>query len=105
MGISRRRAAGIVWGALCAAASLLSSPLSAQDLRYTVRFPAPQTSYAEVEASFATGGADAVTVMMPVWTPGSYLVREYARNVEALAAAAPTGSRWPSPRRARTAGR
>ena len=24
--------------------------------------------------------------MMPVWTPGSYIVREFARNVEALGA-------------------
>ena len=28
---------------------------------------------------------------MAVWTPGSYLVREYERNVEALAARAPDG--------------
>jgi len=29
--------------------------------------------------------------MMAVWTPGSYLVREYARNVEAVTAAGPDG--------------
>lgn len=28
---------------------------------------------------------------MPVWTPGSYLVREYARNVEAISVADPAG--------------
>ena len=30
--------------------------------------------------------------MMAVWTPGSYLVREYSRNVEAVTAA---GARRP----------
>lgn len=32
---------------------------------------------------------DAVVLFMPVWTPGSYLVREYARHVEGLAADRP----------------
>jgi predicted metalloprotease with PDZ domain len=32
-----------------------------------------------------------VELMMAVWTPGSYLVREYERNVEAVTAAAPDG--------------
>jgi predicted metalloprotease with PDZ domain len=30
-----------------------------------------------------------ITLFMPVWTPGSYLVREYARHVESLVADAP----------------
>ncbi|MDP8998980.1 MAG: hypothetical protein M3O46_02600, partial [Myxococcota bacterium] len=32
---------------------------------------------------------DAIVLFMPVWTPGSYLVREYARNVETFAAELP----------------
>ena len=43
-----------------------------------------------------TGRRRSVELMMPVWTPGSYLVREYARNVEAVeahAGAAPPGRR------------
>ena len=54
----------------------------APPVRYRVWFPAPQTHYAEVEARLPAQGADSVEVMMPVWTPGSYLVREFARNVE-----------------------
>ena len=30
---------------------------------------------------------------MAVWTPGSYLVREFERNVEGVAAPTPTGAR------------
>lgn len=60
-------------------------------IRYTVRFPAPESHYAEIVASIPTAGAAEVEVMMPVWTPGSYLVREYARNIEGLTARASTG--------------
>lgn len=55
-------------------------------IEYTVRLPEPQTHYAEIEAVYPTGGADSVELMMAVWTPGSYLVREYARNIDALTA-------------------
>ncbi len=60
-------------------------------IRFTVRFPAPESHYAEVVAAIPTAGAADVELMMPVWTPGSYLVREYARNVEGLTAQAATG--------------
>jgi len=57
-------------------------------IRYTVRFPAPQTHYMEVTATVPTGGKPDIELMMAVWTPGSYLVREYQRNVERLTASA-----------------
>ena len=72
-------------------------------IRYTLRFPAPQTNYVEVEATVPTDGRPAVEMFMAVWTPGSYLIREYARNVEAVAATAggralavekPVKNRW-----------
>jgi predicted metalloprotease with PDZ domain len=64
---------------------------SAEPIRYALRFPAPQTHYVEVEASFPTAGAADLELMMAVWTPGSYLVREYARHVENVAARTPEG--------------
>ena len=54
----------------------------ARPIRYTLTFPAPQTHYVEVAASIPTRGRAEVELMMAVWTPGSYLVREYERNVE-----------------------
>jgi predicted metalloprotease with PDZ domain len=71
---------------------LWAPPVFAQSLepiRYTVSFPALHTHYVEVEASIPTDGRPQIDLMMAVWTPGSYLVREYARHVEALAAADP----------------
>ena len=62
-----------------------------EPIRYTLSFPAPQTHYVEVTAAVPTGRRADVDLMMAVWTPGSYLVREYARNVEAVTAAGPDG--------------
>jgi predicted metalloprotease with PDZ domain len=57
-------------------------------IRYTLRFPAPHTHYVEVEASYPTSRQPAIEIYMAVWTPGSYLVREYERHVEGVAASA-----------------
>jgi predicted metalloprotease with PDZ domain len=57
-------------------------------IRYTLTFPEPQTHYVEVAASIPTRGRSELDLMMAVWTPGSYLVREYERNVEALSVSA-----------------
>src|SRR4051812_35421967 len=65
----------------------MTSELSVQQgepVRYTVCFPAPQTHYAVVTAEFPTEGKAEIEVFMAVWTPGSYLVREYARHVEGV---------------------
>jgi predicted metalloprotease with PDZ domain len=60
----------------------------AEAIRYSVSFPAPQTHYLEVTATVPTGGARDVELMMAVWTPGSYLVREYQRHLERVTASA-----------------
>src|SRR5690606_28757845 len=64
----------------------------ADAIRYSLAFPAPATHYAEVEASYPTGGASHVELMMAVWTPGSYLVREYARHVENVVVVGASGA-------------
>jgi len=73
----------------------ITSPAAAQTvaepMRYTLRFPEPHTHYVEVTAVVPTGGRPAVELMMAVWTPGSYMVREYSRHVEAVTASAPDG--------------
>jgi len=60
----------------------ISAFAAAQEpVRYTLRFPQPHTHYVEVTAQIPAGRAE-VELFMPVWTPGSYLVREYSRFVE-----------------------
>ena len=89
-----RRQALALWG--LAAVLFLTGPTtpvaqSLDPISYTVRFPAPATHYAEVEAVVPVDGQPTVELMMAAWTPGSYLIREYARHVEAVTAATPAG--------------
>ena len=63
-----------------------------EPIRYTLSFPAPHTNYFEVSAVVPTDRRPEVELMMAVWTPGSYLIREYSRNVESVTA---TGSGGP----------
>lgn len=58
---------------------------------YQVRIDAPHTHLFDVEATAATGGAAEQVWMLPVWTPGSYLVREYARHIEQVRAVGADG--------------
>jgi len=51
-------------------------------ISYTVTFPEAQAHYVNVEMHIDNIHQSNITLKMPVWTPGSYLVREYAKNVE-----------------------
>ncbi|MPY90117.1 MAG: PDZ domain-containing protein [Luteitalea sp.] len=74
------------------ASDLAGQAATPEPIRYTVRFAAPQTHYVDVEATYPTDSRPDIELMMAVWTPGSYLVREYSRHVEDLTARAPTGT-------------
>ena len=56
---------------------------------HRLAIPAPHTHVVEVEIVLSGDLPAELVLFMPVWAPGSYLVREYARNVEGLAAEAP----------------
>ncbi|QYM77630.1 PDZ domain-containing protein [Horticoccus luteus] len=77
---------------------LLVPTLRAVDLtavHYVVSFPEAANHYVEVEATIPTDGQATPEVFMPVWTPGSYLVREYARNIDRVSAEDVSGARLP----------
>src|SRR5476649_1042233 len=56
-------------------------------IAYVITFPEAQAHYADIEMTIAGLQQNSLDVKMPVWTPGSYLVREYAKNVESFSAA------------------
>jgi predicted metalloprotease with PDZ domain len=61
-------------------------------ITHRVSIPDAKTHLVHVETtvSASEGLPAALVVFMPVWTPGSYLVREYARSVETFAAEPPS---------------
>jgi predicted metalloprotease with PDZ domain len=65
-----------------------------QPVTYRVTMPRPHAHLFEVEARF-TLDAEEVTLSLPVWTPGSYLVREYSRHVQELKAFDDSGHELP----------
>lgn len=69
--------------------TLVSLPGIARDpIAYTLRFPDAAAHYMDVEMVVPTEGANELNLFLPTWTPGSYLVREYSRNIISLNAAA-----------------
>lgn len=56
---------------------------AAGDISYTVSMPKPWTHLLEVEMRLKMAEMPSqAEIKMPVWTPGSYLIREYARHVQ-----------------------
>jgi predicted metalloprotease with PDZ domain len=54
-------------------------------IAYQIAMPQPQTHLFEVKLTVSNwGDAEVLDLKMPVWTPGSYLVREYARQLQDL---------------------
>jgi predicted metalloprotease with PDZ domain len=54
------------------------------DISFTVAMPRPHTHLLEVDVAIkrTANGPEQEQLIMPVWTPGSYLVREFARHVQ-----------------------
>ena len=53
---------------------------------FEVSFIEPQAHYAEVEMTISGLKKAYIDVKMPVWAPGSYLVREFSKSVEGFGA-------------------
>lgn len=57
-------------------------------LHYRVAMPQPASHLFEVTLTLRGWQAPKLDLKMPVWTPGSYLVREYSRHLQDFAASA-----------------
>ena len=66
-------------------------------IEFAVSMPRPYTHLLEVEMRVKSGGRanDHVDLVMPVWTPGSYLIREYERHVQDFSAKDAAGQALP----------
>jgi predicted metalloprotease with PDZ domain len=63
------------------AALLISVSSMAQQITYKLAMPKPQDHYFQVEMELKDFKEKSIEIKMPVWAPGSYLVREFAKNV------------------------
>src|SRR5256885_2519260 len=78
-----------LFGLLAPSSSEAQAPGSS-DILFTVSMPRPWTHLLEVEMRLQIPAnlnvPNETDLIMPVWTPGSYLIREFARNVQDFAA-------------------
>ena len=65
-----------------------SNGATSAKISYTVTFPEAQAHYVNIEMHIDNLHQNSITLKMPVWTPGSYLVLEFAKNVETFTVSA-----------------
>lgn len=65
---------------------LANNAYAGQTLTYHLSILNPHTHYAEVKMEIRDLKKDFLDIKMPVWIPGSYMVREFPRNVEGFMA-------------------
>jgi predicted metalloprotease with PDZ domain len=86
----------IIAGAITASAQPTQSQPAGPNIAFTVSMLKPHTHMLEVEVRIKRGAGveapAAEVLVMPVWTPGSYLVREFERHVQDFAALDANGS-------------
>lgn len=71
---------------LSAVLLLVSVFANSQDINYKLKMPKPQNHYYHVEMELSDFDAKEINVKMPVWAPGSYLAREFAKHVNLVKA-------------------
>jgi len=52
------------------------------NIKYTLSFPEPHTHYLEVDLHLSDITDRVIFLKMAVWTPGSYLIREFQKNID-----------------------
>ena len=71
-------------------ASFVAAQTSAPEISFTVAMPRPHTHLFDIDVAVKRGPTTTVPaqeqLVMPVWTPGSYLIREFERHVQDFAA-------------------
>jgi predicted metalloprotease with PDZ domain len=64
----------------------------AQELRATISMEDPQRHFLHIELRLSGFAEEELLVALPVWTPGSYKVRDYAQYVESVEASDGSGA-------------
>lgn len=64
-------------------------------ISYTIAMPRPETHLYEVTLEVRDTAGPVLDLALPAWTPGSYMIREYARHVQEFAACSAAGAGLP----------
>lgn len=67
-----------------AALIILTKMATAQSVSFQLDFPNPETHYVSVKMEVSDVVAPYVDLRLPTWAPGSYMIREFSRNVDSF---------------------
>lgn len=65
---------------------IIATYTTATSVDYAIKMPKPQNHYFEVKMSIGDIGGKSIDIKMPVWAPGSYMVREFSKNINLVKA-------------------
>jgi predicted metalloprotease with PDZ domain len=82
--------------------ALNSTALGAK-ISYSLKMPRPQNHYFQVEMQVEQVKQKTATVKLPVWAPGSYLVREFSRHLNQVKAYSLQGALLPITKKTKNA--
>lgn len=66
-----------------------------QKIHHTLSMPQPQTHYFHITTELTGFPEDTLVLVMPVWAPGSYKIREFPKNVNQVVATNEDGKQLP----------
>lgn len=93
-----RASRSLIVALLWVASVVIVPPSSGQTLeaiQYRLRMPAPASHLFEVTITAKADGSAPVDFQMPAWSPGRYVIFDFARNVQDVAAADAGGAALP----------
>lgn len=73
--------------------SLFALTSFSQSIKYNLRMTKPQSHYYNVEMELEGFSKKELDIKMPVWAPGSYLLREFSKNVNLVTAKDENGNK------------
>jgi predicted metalloprotease with PDZ domain len=83
-------------GALLLCLFGIHTSIFCMEIQYKVRMDQPSTHYFDIRMQLSGITGKQTLLKMATWTPGSYLIREYARNVEGFQVITSEGKEIPS---------
>jgi predicted metalloprotease with PDZ domain len=81
--------------ALCAPAGAAEAPQAPDAIHYVLRMPAPASHLFEVTVTARSADGAPVDFQMPAWSPGRYVIYDFARNVQEVTATGQGGVQLP----------
>lgn len=97
--MSRRFAVPLMLATLssfaCASAGLARAASPKPPIAYEVEISKPHAQYVNISVSIPRPKGTSSVVALPAWTPGSYMIRDFARNIYDVRAETPSGQALP----------